>query len=93
MNPPVTAASVPALRRGIRRSFDAVRGAHILQGPERVIVLDDIAAAIAELVDAKRSVRDISQNLAQKYNEDAGQVEADVIGFVQDLADKGLVVT
>lgn len=89
---PVTAASIPALRRGIRRSFDTVRGAHILQGPERVIVLDEIASAITELLDAKRSVAEISQSLAQKYAEDAGQVEADVIGFVQDLADKGLVV-
>lgn len=93
MSQPVTAQSVPALRRGIRRSFDAVRGANILQGPERVIVLDEIASAITELVDAKRTVREISQTLAQKYAEDVGQVEIDVIGFVQDLADKGLVVT
>jgi pyrroloquinoline quinone biosynthesis protein D len=93
MGQTITRDSVPAWRRGIRRSFDAVRGANILQGPERVIVLDDIAAAITELFDSERTIREISKNLAVKYAEDAGLVEADVIGFVQDLADKGLVVT
>lgn len=89
----ITRESIPVLRRGIRRGFDAVRGSNILQGPERVIVLDDIASAITALFDAKRSVADISATLAATYAEDVNQVQADVIGFVQDLVDKGLVVT
>jgi len=87
----VTAASVPALRRGIRRRFDETRAAHVLLGPERVIVLDEIAVAIAALVDAKASVGEISQALAQQFEADYAMVEADVIAFVQDLVDKGLV--
>jgi pyrroloquinoline quinone biosynthesis protein D len=93
MTASVTALSVPALRRGIRRQYDAVRAQNVLLCPERVVLLDDIANAIAELCDAQRSVAAISEILAERYGEDPAQVEADVIGFVQELADKGLVTT
>jgi pyrroloquinoline quinone biosynthesis protein D len=87
----VSQASVPALRRGIRKRFDATRNAHVLLGPERVIVLDEIAVAITELVDAKNSVAEIAGALAAKFEAEYAMVEEDVIGFVQDLVDKGLV--
>jgi pyrroloquinoline quinone biosynthesis protein D len=88
----VTAASVPALRRGIRRRFDETRQAHVLLGPERVVVLDEIAVAITDLVDAKTSVAEIARTLAKKFAADDAEVEADVTAFVQDLVDKGLAV-
>jgi coenzyme PQQ biosynthesis protein PqqD len=87
----VSAQTVPALRRGIRRHFDATRAQNVLQCPERVILLDEIGNAIVELCDGQRSITAISLVLAERYAEDAAQVEADVIGFVQELADKGLV--
>jgi coenzyme PQQ biosynthesis protein PqqD len=86
----ITRESIPALRRGIRRKFDATRNAHVLLGPERVIVLDDIAAAITELVDAKNSVARISGLLAERFSEDAAMVETDVTEFIRDLVEKGL---
>jgi len=89
----VTAASVPALRRGIRRRFDETRQAHVLLGPERVVVLDEIAVAIVELVDAARPVAEIARVLAEKFGADYAEVEADVTSFVQDLVEKGLAVS
>jgi pyrroloquinoline quinone biosynthesis protein D len=89
----VDAASVPALRRGIRRRFDETRQAHVLLGPERVIVLDEIAVAIVELVDGRRAIAEISGVLAAKFQSDQAMVEADVVGFVQALVDKGLAVS
>jgi pyrroloquinoline quinone biosynthesis protein D len=89
----ITADSVPALRRGIRRKFDATRNAHVLLGPERVIVLDDIAAAITELVDGETSVARISGVLAERFAADAALVESDVMAFVRDLVEKGLAGT
>jgi coenzyme PQQ biosynthesis protein PqqD len=86
----ITGESIPALRRGIRRKFDATRNAHVLLGPERVIVLDDIAAAITELVDSKNSVARISGVLAERFSEDAATVETDVTEFIRDLVEKGL---
>ena len=86
----ITAESVPVLRRGIRRKFDATRNAHVLLGPERVIVLDDIAAAITELVDGGNSVARIAGVWAERFAEDAALVETDVTEFVRNLVEKGL---
>lgn len=81
---------MPALRRGIRRRFDETRQSHVLLGPERVIVLDEIAAEITALVDAKNSVAEIAAVLAERFSADAAVVEADVTEFVSGLVEKGL---
>jgi coenzyme PQQ biosynthesis protein PqqD len=86
----ITRDSVPAFRRGIRQKFDAARNTHVLLGPERVIVLDEIAAAITGLVDAKHSVAEIAAELAARFSADAAVVEADVTEFVSGLVEKGL---
>ena len=86
-----TAQSVPKLRRGVRRQFDAARGQNLLQCPERVVLLDDIANAIIELCDGQRSIAEISRTLAARYEEEAALVEEDVRGFVTELLEKGLV--
>jgi len=86
----ITRDSVPALRRGIRQKFDAARNTHVLLGPERVIVLDEIAAAITGLVDAKHSVAEISTTLAERFGADSEIVEADVTEFITSLVEKGL---
>jgi len=86
----ITAESTPALRRGIRRKFDATRNAHVLLGPERVIVLDDIAAAILELVDGAHSVASIAAALAARFAADHALVQNDVMAFVEELVEKGL---
>jgi len=86
----VDQSSIPALRRGIRRQFDATRGAHVLLGPERVIVLDEIAVEIVDLMDGKNSIAEISRLLAEKFQADAQEVEDDVTAFARDLAEKGL---
>ncbi len=87
----VTAQSIPALRRGIRRHFDATRGQTVLLCPERVILLDEIGNALVEQCDGQRDIAAISLILAARFATDAAQVEPDVIEFVQELADKGLV--
>ncbi|MDE8345494.1 MAG: pyrroloquinoline quinone biosynthesis peptide chaperone PqqD [Acidocella sp.] len=87
----ISAASSPALRRGVRQHFDTVRGAPILQAPERVVVLDDIALAIIELCDGRTSIAAMSEILAARFAGEAAEVEADVLAFIGELADKGLV--
>jgi pyrroloquinoline quinone biosynthesis protein D len=86
-----TAQSVPKLRRGVRLQFDTTRGQNVLQCPERIVLLDDIANAIIELCDGSRSIAEISCALAARYEEDVALVEEDVRGFVGELLEKGLV--
>ena len=87
----VTQNSIPKLRRGILRKFDAARGQNVLLGPEKVILLDDIGNAIVECCDGQASVSQIAQTLAESYETELAQVEPDVLEFVQELQDKGLV--
>ena len=87
----LTAASVPMLRRSVRRQFDAARNAPILMAPERVVMLDEIADAIITECIAGGSVHMIALRLAARFVAPVDQVEEDVLSFLQDLIDKGLM--
>ncbi len=91
MSGALTAQSVPVLRRGIRRHFDAARGQNVLQCPERVILLDEIADAIVALCDGQHDVAAISASLAQRYAADVALVQADVTEFIAGLLEKQVV--
>jgi pyrroloquinoline quinone biosynthesis protein D len=84
----ITTADVPRLPRGVRLKHDAVRGAHVLLAPERAFDLDEIAAAVLGLVDGRRRVSEIVDELAAAYEADRGMIETDVLAMLDDLAAK-----
>lgn len=84
-------ASVPALPRGVKLRFDRARDKWVLLAPERVLVPDEIAVEILKRCDGKASVAAIVRDLAATFEADPDQVERDVKGMLQDLADKGLL--
>jgi pyrroloquinoline quinone biosynthesis protein D len=83
--------SVPALARGVRLRFDQARKAWVLLAPERVLMPDEIAVEILKRCDGKAAVSAIVDDLAQTFEAEPAQVDSDVRGFLQDLADKGMV--
>ncbi len=85
------ADNVPVLPRGVRRHFDTVRKVPVLLGPERVIMLDEIGCAILDTVDGRASVNTISETLATRYGAPKDAVFADVLEFLEGLANKKLV--
>ncbi len=87
----LTPQCVPALRRGVRRQFDKVRNAPVLMAPERVLVLDDIADAIVGECNAIATVQQIARTLALRFAAPAELVQADVMQFLDELVEKGLV--
>jgi pyrroloquinoline quinone biosynthesis protein D len=87
----ISETSVPVLRRGVRRQFDTARNAAVLMAPERVVLLDEIGDAIIAACGAGGSVREISNRLALRFQAPPEAVEADVIAFLQELFDKGLL--
>lgn len=89
--PVVEDGSVPALARGVKLRFDQARKAWVLLAPERVMMPDEIAVAILERCDGKATVRAIILDLARTFEAEPAQIEADVLGFLQDLADKGTI--
>jgi coenzyme PQQ biosynthesis protein PqqD len=85
------AGSVPHLPRGVRVHHDTIRNTHVLLAPERAFDLDAIALEVLRLVDGRRSIREITNNLAARYDADRAVVEADVIEMLNDLAERRIL--
>ncbi|AHD11603.1 pyrroloquinoline quinone biosynthesis peptide chaperone PqqD [Phaeobacter gallaeciensis] len=83
--------NVPYLPRGVRTQFDKLRQVEVLLGPERVLILDQVGVAVLERLDGVASLRGISQALSDVYDAPLDVIEPDVIAFVQDLREKGMV--
>ena len=82
---------VPRLPRGVRLRFDGARDAHVLLAPERAFDLDPVAASVLELVDGERSVGAIVDALAERFGEERGVIEGDIIAMLDDLVTKRVV--
>ena len=87
------AGDVPRLPRGVRLRFDEMRGSHVLLAPERAFNIDEIAAMVLELVDGQRSVAQIVDLLADRFNEARQVIESDVVSMLDDLVGKRVVET
>lgn len=84
-------SDIPALPRGVRLHFDKIRETWVLLAPERALTLDQIGHAILAEVDGRRSFREITDCLAQKYNAPADQIAADSAGFLGALRDRRIL--
>jgi pyrroloquinoline quinone biosynthesis protein D len=87
----IDAGFVPKLAKKVRLRFDRHEQKHMLIYPERGLVLNDAAAAIAERCDGTRSISAIAAELASAHDGDPAAIEQDVVAFVADLEDKGLL--
>ncbi len=87
----VTGASRPALPKHVRLRHDEKRGRWVMLAPERVLLPDEIAVEILQRCDGAATVDDIAAALAQDYSAPEDEIRADVIGVLQDLADKGFL--
>jgi len=92
MSAAATDARVPAFRRGVKFRFDAVRDAWVVLVPERLFVPDEQAVEILKLVDGKRNVDAIVDDLAARFNAPRAMIATDVGAMLRDLAEKGALV-
>ena len=83
--------SRPKLPRHARLKFDETRQVWVILAPERVLAPDEIAVEVLHLCDGARSVGDMADQLAAKYAAPREAILTDVIGMLQDLADKGFL--
>lgn len=79
----------PKLAKRARLRFDRHSGRHMIVYPERGLVLNASAAAIAERCDGSRTVSQIVDEL--EADAPRSEVERDVLEFVALLATKGLL--
>jgi len=83
-------SAVPTLPRGVRLHHDKARDGWTVLGPERVIETDAIGAEILKRCDG-RSLAAVVDDLAATFAADRALVEADVIRFLADLAEKRML--
>jgi pyrroloquinoline quinone biosynthesis protein D len=86
----VSAESVLGFAPHIVFRFDEVRQRWIILAPERLMLPDEQAVEILQLVDGKTGVSAIVDSLAARYSQAPRELIAkDVTTMLQDLADKG----
>ena len=84
---------IPKLPRHAKLRYDEARKKWIINAPERVFELDEIAAEVMQLVDGKSSIVNIVKVLIKKFegaSEDV--VKKDVLSMLQPLAEKGFII-
>jgi pyrroloquinoline quinone biosynthesis protein D len=84
-------AFVPRLADKARLRFDRHDGHVMLVYPERGLLLNESAAAIAGMCDGTRSVDEIVAALSLERGVPRETLEHDVLAFVTDLRAKGLL--
>ncbi|TXH38199.1 MAG: pyrroloquinoline quinone biosynthesis peptide chaperone PqqD [Rhodospirillaceae bacterium] len=83
----------PKLARGIRLQFDAARDQWILQAPERVLVLDEIAAEVLQRCTGEADITAIIASLAAAFDAEPGEIAADVDELLTGLIEKRIIAT
>jgi pyrroloquinoline quinone biosynthesis protein D len=75
----------------VKFRHDETRGRWVVLAPERLLLPDDLAVEILKLVDGARSVAEIIDDLARRFEASRETIAADVTAMLQDLADKGVL--
>ena len=91
--PVLTPDSIPALPRHVQLRFDKVRERWVILAPEKVLVPDDISVEVLQLCDGVRAIIDVVAVLAAKYAADPDLIQADCLTLLQELADKGFLLS
>ena len=68
--------------------FDEVRQAWIVLAPERLMLPDEQAVEILQLIDGERAVDGVIEELVRRYDAPRDVIAVDVIKMLQDLVDK-----
>jgi pyrroloquinoline quinone biosynthesis protein D len=84
-------ASAPRFRRSVKFRFDAVREAWVLLAPEKLFMPDEVAVEILKLIDGKRTIAEIADNLAARFDAPRDVIVADVMVTLNKLSQRGAV--
>jgi pyrroloquinoline quinone biosynthesis protein D len=88
----IAAATRPRLATKARLRRDRISDALVLLSPERGLVLNGTAAAVAVLLTGEHTLGDIIDRIASRYTAERAFIAAEVQAFVDDLEQRGLVV-
>ncbi|ARO15494.1 coenzyme PQQ synthesis protein D (pyrroloquinoline quinone biosynthesis protein D)(PqqD) [Ketogulonicigenium robustum] len=80
------------LHRQVRLRWDKARGLWLLLAPEKILVPDETCVAVLQELDGGPLAGAIDR-LAAKYNAPRDVIAADVIDVLQDLANRGYLLS
>ncbi len=63
----------------------------IRQDAGEVLGLNDVGARLLELIDGKTSVKVLLEKMADEFEIDRSRLEQDVLGFLQELGEAGVI--
>jgi pyrroloquinoline quinone biosynthesis protein D len=84
----VEGAAVLRFAPHVRFRFDEVRQAWVVLAPERLLLPDEQAVEILRLIDGKRDVDNVVEELAARYDAPREVIAGDVVAMLKDLVDK-----
>ncbi|SPC18049.1 pyrroloquinoline quinone biosynthesis peptide chaperone PqqD [Cupriavidus taiwanensis] len=86
----LTLASCVRLAPGTRLQHDAVRQRWVLLGPERLLVLDDMARLILER-SGDQTIGALCEALAGEFDAPLDTIQADVLALFSNMVERGFV--
>ncbi|NQT16236.1 MAG: PqqD family protein [Planctomycetes bacterium] len=60
---------------------------------DALFTLNETGRAVWNRLDGKRSLRDLAAELSAEYDDPDGEIEADVLGLVEELARRKMIAT
>jgi pyrroloquinoline quinone biosynthesis protein D len=87
----ISADTRPRIASKARLRYDRKAERYMLLYPEKGLVLNATAAAIAKLCTGEHSVAAIVEQLATQYGKDAAAIENEVMKFLAALSERGLL--
>jgi coenzyme PQQ biosynthesis protein PqqD len=87
----ISADTRPRIASKARLRYDRKTDRTMLLYPEKGLVLNATAAAIAKLCTGEHSVAAIVEQLASQYGKDAAAIESEVMKFLAALSERGLL--
>jgi pyrroloquinoline quinone biosynthesis protein D len=86
---PIDERVVPAFARGVRLRLDPAREAWVVLAPERLYLPDETAVEILRLVDGRRALGAIADDLAARFAAPRPEILADVADLIVDFVARG----
>jgi len=83
--------ATPRFPRHVKFRHDETRQCWVVLAPEKLLLPDEQAVEILKLVDGARTVDDMIDDLAKRFEAPRQLIAGDVTAMLQDLADKGVV--
>jgi len=81
----------PRLAKRVRLQSDSARGKPVLLHQEVVVVLNDSGCEILRLCDGTHTVREIIQELENKYPTAKSNLSHEVLHYIEAISQKGLI--